>query len=425
MVHPPDEIITLILHKLDIIDFCRMMLVCKQWNSILDSTKALWRKVELLDDNPVHSNDRLQQEEQSHSLRMGLLQVASQRSGKTLEVYRNSHRLGGKQLGPILTLLELSKFTLREIQVGISEYGLSKRWIQLGNLLGFFKSFANLERLNLTTKRLPPVEPIEKGKLICLVWEEPKRNDDKSSVPIGDVKWLSHLRYLDYQDSDHFKTLPDNLLDILEVCSQNLVELRISDGDHVSERLLGRTLQLVSLEKLTVELPMARDTFDWLGAPNLKELTSAGLSPLISRFENLTKLGLFIGSYQFYVRAMDEQHQKIVDAIHRNGKNLRELQLHPAFMRDSTRFDLLLLHLYVDPHSPTSCSNLSTLVITQVKDAPNPNHKSYNEQMLAKILLSRRLILKSADPKPRKGEGLLKSNSVYTRGSYQGFQRGR
>lgn len=132
MVQPLDEIITLILDRLNILDLCRMMLVCKQWNSILNSTKALWRIVDIHEDS---TSDLAHQ----YSFHRHILEVASDNSDHTLEVYRNSTSLRRNSPFPIFSLLQLSKSTLREVEVRIGEHHLPKEWKHSSVLQGFWK----------------------------------------------------------------------------------------------------------------------------------------------------------------------------------------------------------------------------------------------------------------------------------------------
>lgn len=404
MAQPPDDVIKLILNRLKVVDLCQMMLVCKQWNSILNSTKALWRNVELgqrqRPSGGVSHETRARHQE--------ILKIASMRSGYSLEIFINAYDLRDQELLPVMSLLRLSKSTLRKVDLGmLKARGHLEAWKEHGSPLLFFKDFEKLERLNLTDEIYPQVEPIEKGKLAFLAWDEPDQDDEAPLFSTQDVQWLSHLKVLHYQYLNSNTALPVNLLNMLKVCRQSLVELSISSfGDNANENPDGKVITLPSLKFLTIKSPVEFGNYDRLKAPNLKYLKGVFSTLGDLPFKNMVSLSVDLDSLDDLSHNNGLQLLVLAGTLQPHASTLKELELVPDSYGETTLLDSFLSYLQADYSLSTRvdirCPGLSRLIISRDSWGLKPPKEGfYSKELLAQALLSRRLAsAQSSDSSP-------------------------
>lgn len=372
-------------------DLCQMMLVCKQWNSILESTKALWRNVELISDE----EEKEEQVDAGATRRQELLRIASVRSDYSLETFAHRSYLANKEVLPIMSLLKLSKLTLKKVDVAINTMGGSYEPSEgIGNPLRFFKDFEKLERLNLNSFDYPQVEPIFKGKLTFLALEE----EETSTISLQELQWLDHLKVLHYSTFFSGLGLSDTLLNILHVSSQSLVELNIDSwGENPNQMASGNRIVLPNLKVLQLSGRKLVGIYDSLQAPKLEALQASSSDLIKLPFKRIATLKVGLDSFDDLYPSEDDLDVMASRMLEPHNSSLRELELRPwGHRKVITLLDPIVRYLKINSSEEIKCFNLTHLIIAE-NQAVSPAKKTpiegfHDKRLLAEMLLSRRLL---------------------------------
>jgi len=150
-----------------------------------------------------------------------------------LEAVDIPHYFYGPTAFRILSLLKLSKASLKSIDIGI-ELDLT-RIVSEGLLddgFSFFRGFSQLEVINLSGEKLPEVIPLIPGRLSSLAISSlPELSKD-------DLELLSHIQFLSFSEDE--RQDGPAMLDVLESCSSTLKELWLFDVE-AEDRIVSVT----------------------------------------------------------------------------------------------------------------------------------------------------------------------------------------
>lgn len=130
----PAEVLALVLKSLPSVELPNTASVCSEWNSILTTNSSLWRTL-----SSDFGSDRFKSGR--------ILKLFSDRSNQTLETVILRDYLWAKPLWDSLSVLDLSKASLRSIEIGIQFEGLPQEYRQI---FKFFRTFPNLYKLNMS-----------------------------------------------------------------------------------------------------------------------------------------------------------------------------------------------------------------------------------------------------------------------------------
>lgn len=392
MIEAVDSVLPLILRNLPTQDLCRLLPVCKKWNTVLESTQALWREVDA--GTNFQSNYKT-------------LRIASLKSGQSLESYKDPNLLIRDEPFEILSLLELSKSTLRRIDLRLNEYELSSNWKQHGSFIEYFrKRFENLEKLKLCDGFLPEGKVKVKGKLNSLAFPQLSiRHQDLfayHSFSKEDLEWLSNLEILLYVSQDSEQGLPENLYNLLKACGKSLVELQTACFGGTATTGQGRSqlrrkdLELPNLRRLIIKGEVGDGSYDCIQAPNLEALTSKLSTIHRLKFRNLLSLGLIIEFTHGSQEEEENGNRWMLEVIEMNERTLKELLIYPDSENcRSFRLNALSLYLKAGSSQEIKCPNLSSLTIAEdVAQELRKRSSDINEDLslLAESLVSRRLL---------------------------------
>lgn len=198
--------------------------------------------------------------------------------------------------------------------------------------------------------------------------------------------------------------VPDNLIDILEACNESLIELKTNCSYHGSDEIRVKELEMPNLETLTVVKALKVDgAYDFVKAPKLKELNTNLVNVNKLPYRRLSSLG-FIITYRGYVKP-EEHCRMMVEGMQLNASSLREIQIYPEVYVCLVSFDLdpLLLRLKATSTQDVLCPNLSSMLINEESPDSHQRGRSYDEHLLAEMLLSRRLAARSSNSTQEKG----------------------
>lgn len=262
MAELPEDTLSTIFSLVNTFDFGTIPLVSRGWNSVLTTRSSLWRHIALTDDLLSSPEGRCQ-----------LLELSTNRSkGTLISIDFRDGLHDPLQCSRIQSSLEISKATMKSIDV-------SMHFQQLD--LGFWSSFPNLERLNLSPCHLPEVGSSGQSSrlsFLAISFEELLPPSQK------ELEWLSHLKALHlFYSYATDEMLPKQVEDLISNCSSSLVHLTLdwSEGGEppdcvnweTDSEINAKLIELPSLERL--HLPGEEsDSYclNFFRAPNLKEL---------------------------------------------------------------------------------------------------------------------------------------------------------
>jgi len=168
----PSDVFSSTFHHLSTIELGLMMGVCKGWKEVLLGTSNLWRHIDL--PTPKHTAK--------------IIEVFARRSRNTLVSVKSPAESTRQEAEKVFSLLDLSKRTARSVDLLLVDFDSDvlpairsdKGFLQFGwcydedyevsydDVLHYFQSFPNLERLNMNLSQLPEVEIDVPGTLVML-----------------------------------------------------------------------------------------------------------------------------------------------------------------------------------------------------------------------------------------------------------------
>lgn len=358
--------------------------VCREFNQILETTPTLWRFVEMDQEIPGRSAFKI-------------IKTFAERSNHTLVSVKTREEFSKEEWKQVMPLLERSKATLRRLDI-VSQEPEREPSSNLPPSIRFFKSFPNLERLNLTSASLPETErlPSVLTMLGCYYffgsspWSQDELNKISSLQTLavsGQTGWRS-FGYDEEEEEEEEEQVDDLhvMTDVFKACSQTLTHLSIETGMNGPHELNPIHY---SLPKLT-NLRLSGDT-------NFSDLLNCSLSHLVALqvsttaikhlglFNNLRNLTLFLefdyAEPDLHFNQHAEDVKEVIQFCSKHASTLNWIQFSQFASEPTFDIDEVLKNLDLDSDSTVHYPSLTDLYFS--KD------QIYSPQLLAQVVFSR------------------------------------